>query len=142
MINFVAIDPGRDSGLALFINNKYVTSYSVDVYNYDQLQEIRAVLEKQPLSGVVTEATSWARTNSKHKTPEYHLGGLVWALGLQHHKLIKYTPGEWRKVLGHYTQSKEESIDRVYELYDIKMKDHNRAEAICIGIAHVQKGLK
>lgn len=130
---FISIDPGKKSGIAFFVDDSLAHSMALDIYDWGKVGLARALVERYMPQRVVAESTSWARTNHKQKTPEYHLGGLVFLLGLQNLPLSKVTPPQWRKKLfGSSKVGKQEAIDYVKEHFDKEVND-DEAEAICMG---------
>lgn len=138
----IAIDPGKQSGIYVS-GPSYTYVTSVDIYDYHRLLEVRRVLEQDIPNLVIAEATGFA-TSNKTRSPEYHLGGLVFSLGLQHIKLIKIAPTEWRKLLGMPGTTKEAKAAAIEyatkELRSNEVVDHNAAEAYCIYRAGQAKG--
>ena len=133
-MNIIAIDPGKQCGVALFRKGKLYTSLSLNLDDPYAISSLRSTLRKKMGAAfvVVAERGGWRSMPNAYYVGVslgYLLGGTE--LPRPHHYV---EPAKWRQaVLGKGRITKPEVVSWVQTNAKKSVEDHNEAEAICIG---------
>ena len=152
----IAVDPSISStGFAVFVNGKLTNHGNIttkkDGDNY--YHRIHTILVNLPAFDPAEYYVSIALENQYlGVSPKVYgdLCGLRASIAMNYitdgaFDIDEYQPAAWRKIIGlkkDKTENwKQKSVDKVNELYnlDFKLKDNDKADAILIGLAHIEK---
>lgn len=137
--SILAIDPGENFGVALFYNHKLVFSCGASITDPEAHYEIKGVIQKFGVTEKVVERGGWRSQMNAYGIGR-HLGIFLGLHHLIYGNLNTMTPTEWKKITcGSGAASKDQVMTSVQSLYKLPVIGQDRADAIGIGHAWINR---